>query len=818
MDAPRSASGRLDIPRPRRVVTAPVSVSPPSQRSTTPSSPFSSSPSSQAAPSGPEDLVETLYTHPSVRIISFTSSRHGFTTFAPMLSNNDVVPGSLPPSSQLERTIAVGAFCIYRAPGSVAFLSCGSALQPILPKSQCWCLDEDNSRFVLQIRRPQYWRIEVPVADRDDALRAEVLRDVFDKILLFEKTECPFQRSFTVQLPDPPETPVKKKAWTAEGKNLISSPFESDLSPPAHAPKAISRGRRATSIPHKFSLDNFESAINHEILEEQVERDDRSLGGTNQPTGKVVSIVEMHESRDALSRISSVVSRTLPSRDGNRPVETSDPMAANLPTPLANVAGEQTDVSIPGTPFAGIEASRRPESRTRDAGLDEIEVLDEGLSSYSIGPSCLGPPGNRAAVETDNETHQPRNFYGRENTHAPISWKEVGHKTGCHDAEGVREFVVLSDNTTTSPRAEIAETRGGYSLSDQRNIDALESDHSSSEGNPASFEGSGGVAPINLARKRMTRVLAGRSYTAPPQLTLVTSPPSKSNKQGAADSKMLPPQPQRSLAGIRSPSASTDSFHSVQSWHSSVASPPASPRTGDFSSKTESVESPESLSQANYSSDHTATPKNTINVVPSPLVVSDSCGSAEPTPRPAQFTIDNKQSEESIDDGSESRASRLSTFEDKLRTRRRSHTGNLSIRRRALSPLPPAANLFSPPRRQASRSPLAAIRRLPTAIIQKTIEILLSPPSHLIRLILKVAAKIVAGEWRGLVYGFSEAGEQIPVQWDYYSDGEFSDLSDDDDYTLAAHGSNYGNSIPRTDVRRRTRYTHDGNHDSCEVD
>ena len=56
-----------------------------------------------------------------------------------------------------------GPFRIYRAPGSVAFLSCGSALQPILPKSQCWCLDEDSSRFVLQIRRPQYWRIELPV-------------------------------------------------------------------------------------------------------------------------------------------------------------------------------------------------------------------------------------------------------------------------------------------------------------------------------------------------------------------------------------------------------------------------------------------------------------------------------------------------------------------------------------------------------------------------------------------------------------------------------------------------------------------------------
>jgi hypothetical protein len=84
---------------------------------------------------------------------------------------------------------------------------------------------------------------------------------------------------------------------------------------------------------------------------------------------------------------------------------------------------------------------------------------------------------------------------------------------------------------------------------------------------------------------------------------------------------------------------------------------------------------------------------------------------------------------------------------------------------------------------------------------------------------LKVAAKIAAGEWRGLVFGFGEAGEQIPVQWDYYSDGEFSSLSDDeDDYTLAHHGSNRSDNVPRTGVRHRTRWTRADNQDGWEVD
>ena len=69
---------------------------------------------------------------------------------------------------------------------------------------------------------------------------------------------------------------------------------------------------------------------------------------------------------------------------------------------------------------------------------------------------------------------------------------------------------------------------------------------------------------------------------------------------------------------------------------------------------------------------------------------------------------------------------------------------------------------------------------MPGALINKTVEILLSPPSHLVKLMLKVAAKIAAGEWRGIVMGFNEGGDQIPVEWDY-SDGELSNWSDEED-------------------------------------
>jgi hypothetical protein len=43
---------------------------------------------------------------------------------------------------------------------------------------------------------------------------------------------------------------------------------------------------------------------------------------------------------------------------------------------------------------------------------------------------------------------------------------------------------------------------------------------------------------------------------------------------------------------------------------------------------------------------------------------------------------------------------------------------------------------------------------------------------------LKVAAKIAAGEWRGLVFGFADDGEKIDVRWDY-EDSDFSDWEHD---------------------------------------
>ncbi|VUC34550.1 unnamed protein product [Clonostachys rosea] len=125
-----------------------------------------------------DDPVETLYYHPNVKIVAFTSSGKA------LLQNTDAAraeAGTLLASSPVERTLAV---------------------------------DEENTVFVLQIRRPNYWRIELqPAWDSGDRSTPDALREVLGMILQFEKTYCPFKRSFTVEVEEP-TTPTIKKAWT----------------------------------------------------------------------------------------------------------------------------------------------------------------------------------------------------------------------------------------------------------------------------------------------------------------------------------------------------------------------------------------------------------------------------------------------------------------------------------------------------------------------------------------------------------------------------------------------------------------------------
>ena len=124
----------------------------------------------------------------------------------------------------------LGPLRIYRVMKSVAFLNSGNVVQPMLPKSQCWCVD-GVSKFVMRIRGMSFYRIELPCETSDDKIQVDLLKSVLENVLQYEKTSCPFKRSFTVELPEPPETPIKKVPWRPKIDHRMSSPDATTTSP-----------------------------------------------------------------------------------------------------------------------------------------------------------------------------------------------------------------------------------------------------------------------------------------------------------------------------------------------------------------------------------------------------------------------------------------------------------------------------------------------------------------------------------------------------------------------------------------------------------
>jgi hypothetical protein len=519
-----------------------------------------------------------------------------------------------------------------------------NALRPILPKSQCWCVDGD-SKFVLQIRPPQYWRIEVPNQSAEEKSRVEELKTILGQVLRFEKTPCPFQRDFIVELPDAPTTPVKKRPWKPIERSKDDPPlFPGPASPHISTPRTSSTNSISSS-----PLGDHAS----------------SEAGTHVSNLELEGLEEEEESEDD-------------------PEITYESINQDPNTPSIDSVVETLDRSRGQTEL--------PQLETQYEASPEKNGLEPSLLEFDVGDRGFGD-----ARGFDDETDR---------------------------------FSDAADDTQITPRSHHQPT----------------------------------YQPLTFEPEKDDRPQASRSITAPPVLSLITSPPSKQK----------PNSPMCYSTVIESESeysSSVDSFHSVQSWHSPLA-PPSPPASGP-SSPTSSypyphnnIVLPKRPHHSRDTSEITVIPETPrlwdVNESPNPDFTSRS---SSPHPQTPTLVTDGG------DKSDEEQFEVLTPPTVKPTIRHRATTSSNS-RRRALSPLPPAVNLFSPPRRRSRR--LQTARHLPTAIIQKTCEILLSPPSHLFHLMISIASKIAAGEWRGVLSGQGES-----VHWDfedeYSSEGWFED-------------------------------------------
>lgn len=122
---------------------------------------------------------------------------------------------------------------------------------------------------MLRIRQDSYYRIELPWDTEEDKGKVEELKVVLDKVLQYEKTACPFQRGFHVDLPELPQTPVRKRPRKRPEKAKRWIPTDREWVP-EDSPRSALDGSEARSTS-PYEEDDRESVLTSSTMEEDVE-------------------------------------------------------------------------------------------------------------------------------------------------------------------------------------------------------------------------------------------------------------------------------------------------------------------------------------------------------------------------------------------------------------------------------------------------------------------------------------------------------------------------------------------------------------------
>lgn len=268
----------------------------------------------------------------------------------------------------------------------------------------------------------------------------------------------------------------------------------------------------------------------------------------------------------------------------------------------------------------------------------------------------------------------------------------------------------------------------------------------------------------------------GRTVTAPPQLSLQTSPPSSSGAETMS-----------AAVGRDRKDSDAPSIESFRSFHSPISPLTPSPISAD-SSPGNLVGALKHAKIRNHSREPSET---TVRGQKDGLWdLTEASGDEDmeyhsppdlpQSTEPSGEVIAGDADQDQLD--AEPSGPRL-----RLRNSRRQ-------RQRIISPMPSASNLYTPLSPRAHMSG----HHLTTAILQRTCSLLLGPPVHLVALMLRIAAKITKGVFQGTAFTVSKDGQHIPCSWDF-SDGSGGDeegsqigAEDEDDFgfNVRSHISN----------------------------
>ena len=325
----------------------------------------------------PSDAAaDILYSHPSARIIKFTPPTTAIKSASGPPSHDLDYPvdaiETLPWASTTETIAASGPMIIEKVRGSTYFLKSREVTHAILRNSQCWCVD-GASKFVLRIKRFEYYRIELPNKSEDERKKVEEFKGVLSNILRFEKTPCPFKRGFQVELTELTLTPRRKGTWKRRQSSLASVASETPSPRPGGA-SYTSRNWQRPGSDHSTESNEHDEQRNGADSDSNENQTHSDAGGSSDEANSV-----------------SERAQTL---------ETNAGRPEDLPHDIAQEKGD----SELDSNTAGHEAELQHESKLEPPGVAETpdqDIIDRDISevrSESPEPAT----GNTLAVSEGN--------------------------------------------------------------------------------------------------------------------------------------------------------------------------------------------------------------------------------------------------------------------------------------------------------------------------------------------------------------------------------------------------------------------------------
>lgn len=641
-----------------------------------------------------------------------------------------------------------------------------------------------------------------------------MLREVLDRVLLFEKTRCPFERSFTVVLPEAPRAPVRKRPWT---------PRRSLVAPRVGEPEYLLAPRSSGfSVP---SLRAGQSPSDAKVPRPATSNGD---GGGLKAAGRGETRTEASRESDAAesSAVSEGQRKPCASARAEGPEPANAAVKPEAPT-SSNAEGQAEEAEEAEEEILEGAQDSLPRVETPVKVKEVVSVIEERITedptpltavneaiTQAQQASVLAPAVSPASVKSLSPGIRKSSLRSTTSTAtvtSPSVETGASARTSAYEPPAYGRTSVAGGPCKEDPQSVLGTGRCASPpvVEEDAGVPPQEEVLFSDNVFDVVHEGSGEGA--NVLRKRKLRRYGGfataRSATVPPHLCVVTSPPAQPNAKPdlTIDTQTDTSNAEPSRPAAVSPTGSADSFHSAQAETSPVTPPlPARPDSPDQDVSPQTFPYPhDNIFMPGYGvhhrdiSDLTVTPDTRRTWDALSMSSGASQFSAITAPDQSLTSVEECDKSNASDDGA------YATGIPRRPTIR--HRSTASIAHRGLSPLPSAATLFNPnpnpntgPKQRVPAprpsTPMEVLKRVPLAIVSKTCEVLLGPPAYLVQLMLRVASRISAGEWRGKVFGLGEGGERIPVQWDWSDeDGDLSGWSEDEaEFAEAAEARDRG--------------------------